>query len=431
MAHQGPSQFVLFHMNMEPQATPDPPHFPSHFWRRLLARCVDIPTTFLVALILFSFWYVAAEMIAAVSNLSDFARLVLDLVMSQFVVIGAIIIHDALALNLCSTTLGKWLLGIRVTQEDGSCPTIPQGARRTNRMLRAHWYTLGMPWANWTPVWTFRRIRRTGVSTWDKAAGTNLVVQRVGALKTTIAFGIGLVALITFVTLALVSQGMVREEVRNIVLTHVEEGSGPTSKSSLVQEPARVPGWETVDIPDVCSFQIPPTMEIQDDSSMLGQLGESVRKTVGSKTPEVVIQPRNLNSQPSNESYCRIIVHTVHGSDNEFLPIHQKLRFTPLELAEIDSALRVETERAQIGSLIDFESWVPASVVRLSGIDALKHSYTRSSVGKADSPVIVQVWSVQNGNRLHRLWVAFRQSEQGRWEQDCQRIIESFYFYSQ
>jgi hypothetical protein len=78
------------------------------------------------------------------------------------------------------------------------------------------------------------------------------------------------------------------------------------------------------------------------------------------------------------------------------------------------------------GMKMEILSWQPTKIVRISGVDALKITYTRSI---NDGPqAIVNIYTVQNNDFMHRITISYRLSEESLWANDLARVINTFKF---
>ena len=150
------------------------------FWRRVLARSIDLVFTIPFAFVLYIIVYIPLEIVRALTTIPFLVNFAVYLVVGQIIFLVAISLHDATGLALFGTTDGKSLFGIRVTRPDGRKPRFFQALARTEKILRSHFYLIGFPILMWPFVAaTFSHIRRAGSATWDDRCGTVLAVRRI------------------------------------------------------------------------------------------------------------------------------------------------------------------------------------------------------------------------------------------------------------
>ncbi len=204
-------------------------------------------------------------------------------------------------------------------------------------------------------------------------------------------------------------------------------------ESGYPSTPASYETWNTISIPGICTYQIPPTMEIQGGNYKA--LNDTLREVAfNEKSPDrVVAQPKGINSfdPQALEKYCRIIVNTTRGRAGEFDSIGTQIAPSKEELSEIDEMLKKETLQgatmaSSTGAKVSMLSWNPVKIVRVNGIDTIVASFTRSTNG--GPPVAVKVYSIQNNDYLHTITISYRLSEEDLWAKDLAKVIGTFKF---
>ena len=113
--------------------------------------------------------------------------------------------------------------------------------------------------------------------------------------------------------------------------------------------------WETYSIPNVCSFKVPPTMEIRLENSFHGRFVKSMHQSsfyemlcdecdIFLEEAKLVLQPKGLNGDPfsddyrnANNSYGRII---FSFSYNDILSKDDITDIDPSELRILDTMWR-------------------------------------------------------------------------------------------
>lgn len=192
--------------------------------------------------------------------------------------------------------------------------------------------------------------------------------------------------------------------------------------------------WQTVSIPGICTFQIPPTLEIQ--KGLYKQLGDRYQDKVlkiTSSYDKVVAQPKGINSFDSQALtlYSRVIVNTDRGRPGDYESLEAPLAVSEDELREIDTMLKNEVQQAAAdttarGVRMKILSWQPVHIVRVNGVDALKMSYSRRMNDAL--PVFVNIHMIQNNDYMHKITISYRLAEKSIWETDLIKVINSFKF---
>jgi len=197
---------------------------------------------------------------------------------------------------------------------------------------------------------------------------------------------------------------------------------------------AQADTWQTVSVLGICTFQIPPTMEIQKGNYKQGN--EKFQKEILeiSITPDrVVAQQKGLNSfdPQALKRYSRVIVETVRGQYGDYETLDKPLTASEEELLEINAMLKQQNQQsasqsAAKGMKLKFLSWQPTKIIKVNGIDALKTSYTRSM--NNGPPTIVNFYIIQNNDYMHRITISYRLSEESLWATDLSKVINTFKF---
>lgn len=192
--------------------------------------------------------------------------------------------------------------------------------------------------------------------------------------------------------------------------------------------------WETVSIPGMCTYQIPPTVEIQ--KGAYKQIQDQFRKAIREITssPDMVVaQPKGINDfdPVALKRYCRIIVNTVRGSVGKYLKLGESYTFSAAEMKELDKELKkqvhqVATSLTSKGIKTIILSWQPIKIVRVNGVDALLATYTRSVNDLP--PTLVRTYSIQNNDVIHHITISYSESEKKLWADDLGKVINTFKF---
>lgn len=193
--------------------------------------------------------------------------------------------------------------------------------------------------------------------------------------------------------------------------------------------------WETVSIPGICTFQIPPTVEVR--KGTYKRINDQFKKMVLEiiESPDrVVAQPKGINDLDpvALKKYSQIFVETERGTKGDYAILDEPLLISEAELKELDKELKNLYEQQTIavtnanGMKMTIFSWQPLKIVRVNGVDALVITYTR---GINDAPpVLVQVYSIQNNDVIHSITISYHEFEKDIWADDFRRVINSFKF---
>lgn len=188
--------------------------------------------------------------------------------------------------------------------------------------------------------------------------------------------------------------------------------------------------WVRVELLEVGSIDLPPTMEIQDEkyrTRMKGYKDMMERNwRVQIAEQRVVLQQKGLNSANSGSSkkYARVILETVNGNESDFSRLNERISFT---LKELDN-MNVEFRDSLIDSFrttdLKLKQSFPAQIVEVNGMPAIKISYIRQL--RSEPEVMVNLYRFQNNDRMHSLTLSYRISESEQWATVQDEMLKSF-----
>lgn len=191
--------------------------------------------------------------------------------------------------------------------------------------------------------------------------------------------------------------------------------------------------WQTINVPNVCTFQIPPTMEIQAGSYKA--MMDSLNTDFGWGKNEMVAQQKGLNNMEKAQAlYARVIVNANPiDSDSNSLRLGDTLQFSKSDLMEIERILKdvlVEGFRLQkqkTGETIRLVNWRGTKVVSINNIDCVLTTYTRQL--ENNPIVVVYAYAFFNNTVTNNVTISYREKDKSIWETDLnQKIIKTFNF---
>lgn len=193
--------------------------------------------------------------------------------------------------------------------------------------------------------------------------------------------------------------------------------------------------WKTISIPEICTFRIPPTLEIQAGNFKKSNdqlLKDILEVTV---TPNrVVAQQKGLNDGDpvASRRYCRIIVDTEIGAKGDNANLREPLKMSALELKLLDKTLKKQIQK-DAANLVDSKglrfsilSWEPLRIVRGDEFDAILTEYTRKM--NDSQAVLVRKYTIQNNDAMHRITISYTEAEKDQWAEDLNKVINTFKF---
>lgn len=192
--------------------------------------------------------------------------------------------------------------------------------------------------------------------------------------------------------------------------------------------------WPTVSIPEICTFRIPPTLEIQ--KGTYKRLEENYlleRLEIVTMPNRVVCQQKGLNELDPEalKRYCRFTIETVKEEIGKFSKLDEPITLSDAELKELGDDYKIElqrtcTELTAKGIDTRLLSFHGLRIVNLNGADSLVTSELRSVNG--DSPTMGVTYRIQNNDCLHTITISYRESEGDLWTNDLKEVISSVRF---
>lgn len=224
--------------------------------------------------------------------------------------------------------------------------------------------------------------------------------------------------------------------VRNDTITEVTLYTGQFlstfNKAQLVNKPIPAPldnpvkGWKRIQISDVGTIDLAPELEIQ--GGKFQELKETVYQyyKIEFDDQKLTLQPKGVNvlNNRSLKNYIRIMLETIDGNLGDFDRINEKLIFSEDELSELNNDFRNQINQGFRGTNLKLIEWYDTEVIDLNNMPAIKISYKRQL--KEEPHVIVQIFRIQNNDRMHSLTVSYRESEKALWENIITQTLNSF-----
>jgi hypothetical protein len=204
----------------------------------------------------------------------------------------------------------------------------------------------------------------------------------------------------------------------NTVVINSNNSSGKVILPLLLDETAD--GWERIYIKDAGSFDIPPTMEIQNDSYQ-----ELVEKM--GYVSQITAQQKGLNAldPDSLQKYARVMFNTELGNPGDFLNIDFNIfEITKSELDELNKMFRQQTTQGFQGTELKLREWIPLKAEKINGMSCIHISYIRQL--NNNPSVLVNMYLFHNNDRIHKLTLSYRTTEEDYWKNDFENILKSF-----
>jgi hypothetical protein len=188
--------------------------------------------------------------------------------------------------------------------------------------------------------------------------------------------------------------------------------------------------WARVEIDEVGTIDLPPLMEIQDETfkARISEYQEGISESSRIRLDEhkIVFQQKGLNQTAPNSTkrYARVIIDLTKGKPNDFYPLNQKIVMSEKELSNLDTDIRNNLIKSFEKTELVLVEWYPTRVVEINGMDAIKVSYTRRM--RTEPLVLVDIYRFQNNDRMHSLTISYRLTEKDYWHASLTELLNSF-----
>ena len=207
-------------------------------------------------------------------------------------------------------------------------------------------------------------------------------------------------------------------------------------KQAAVQQAATYPGWTTVNLKDVGTMQIPPTLEVQ-TTDYLNKLAEvykdnpdkmmQLRKdtTVALSFNNIICQPKGINDsgkEPAKEAKSAKVVFSIIKTQSKVPTYGQPIGLNQDKIKEFGQITKesIMSNNTFLGSDIQFLKWEPMKSEIINGAECLHIGYERQ-VGK--EPVEqVDRYIFFDKDKLYTLELMYRTAEKDYWHGDKQDI---------
>lgn len=194
--------------------------------------------------------------------------------------------------------------------------------------------------------------------------------------------------------------------------------------------------WDIYTFGNICSFRIPPTMELRDTIS---RSGISLNKTVNQVSialgeipadREIKFQPKGINSSNKEEVakattiYSRILIADFNGN----FPTQRDVEnATNEDIQKINATFRNQAIQS-FSYLYPKEKivWLPLTRVKIGGKYSLISRYKRPS--PKGGFVYVREYKFFLTTHLLRIIVSYRENESHLWKADLDKFISTLSF---
>jgi len=197
-------------------------------------------------------------------------------------------------------------------------------------------------------------------------------------------------------------------------------------------------GWTIIEISELGSIAIPPTIELREDGSFVSILADDFRNSfvarnkIEIKKPELTFQPKGVTSRDKDAvaKYARILITIDKGTRGEFLSNYEVLKLTKSELDQLNSMYRqsFESDAKKMGEAqLKLLAWETISIVKINDMAAIRIAYMRQAM--SNPPVYVQTYNFLNYDERIEITLSYRDNEKHLWAEDFETSINSFRYF--
>lgn len=196
---------------------------------------------------------------------------------------------------------------------------------------------------------------------------------------------------------------------------------------SCGQESSLEKDWTRIFIEEFGSFDLPPTMEIQ--NGLAKKMTEKYDLIMELPASNIIAQQKGLNKDMTikgakgkgGERYARIILTTILGEAWTKLYC-QDSPFSEADLISGNSDIKKQFAANLKSNNFKIVEWFPLKFVKLNNMCALQISYVRSG---HKSDVKVDEYQIFNNDRTHQLILSYRLNEKSIWDADFKKLLNS------
>ena len=190
-------------------------------------------------------------------------------------------------------------------------------------------------------------------------------------------------------------------------ITKISE-SKPSNQTKNIQTDNNV--WKKLNIKDVGTIEVPPTMEKQASQSTSMKL--------------VIVAKEFNKATTSNKKYATISVETTLGKLGEYYNLFFDIaKYGKSEISNINQNFKSHYQSNLAGALKLIE-WYPLKIEKINGMSCVHISYKRQL--NKEPYVIVHIYEFHNRDRVHTLTISYRESEKDYWKNDLDKALKSF-----
>jgi len=202
------------------------------------------------------------------------------------------------------------------------------------------------------------------------------------------------------------------------------------------------PGWTTVNLKDVGTMQIPPTLEVQ-TTEYLNKLAElykdkpdkltELRKntTLALSFNRVICQPKGINDsgkEPTKEAKSATVIFSIIQTKDRVPTYGQPIGLNEAQIKEFGQITQesIMKNNTFLGNNMKFLKWVPMKSEIINGAECLHIAYERQ-VGNEPSEYVDR-YIFFDKDKLYTLELSSRTTEKDYWhakDKDITNIVNT------
>ena len=188
--------------------------------------------------------------------------------------------------------------------------------------------------------------------------------------------------------------------------------------------------WTRIYIDELGSFDLPPSMEIQD--GLAKEITENYNLIMELPSSNVIAQQKGMNEDMTidgtkgngGERYVRVMLYTNLGKKGEFPKLYcESSPFSKTDMIFKNLGLKRDYEQGVESAGGRIIEWFSVGFKKINQMCALHISYIRSG---NKSNVKVDEYKFFNYDREYQLILSYRVNEEGFWGEDLKKILNSF-----
>jgi len=141
---------------------------------------------------------------------------------------------------------------------------------------------------------------------------------------------------------------------------------------------------------------------------------------------KLTLQPKGINDyiESSLSKYCRVMVETIEGGQNDFQRLNEKIIASTSELSELNNQFKSQLQQSFYNTPLKLIEWYPLEIRHINGMDCIHASYKRQF--KDQPNVMVDLYRFLNYDRIISLTISYRISEKEYWSSTLDKTLKSF-----